>query len=105
MKAIGSIFIYRYRAGKFNLEITERLIDGAKSYLESQGVALDSIRTYWVPGAFEIPFACSAIAKNANVDGIITLGAVVRAELPISTFVAGECARGVREASIDTGIP
>ena len=57
-------------AGKFNLEITERLIDGAKSYLESQGVAVDSILTYWVPGAFEIPFACSAIAKKANVDGI-----------------------------------
>ena len=32
-------------AGKFNLEITERLIDGAKSYLESQGVAFDSIHT------------------------------------------------------------
>ena len=43
-------------AGKFNLEITERLIDGAKSYLESQDVAIDSILTYWVPGAFEIPF-------------------------------------------------
>ena len=28
-------------AGKFNLEITERLIDGAKSYLESQDVAVD----------------------------------------------------------------
>ena len=92
-------------AGKFNLEITERLIDGAKSYLESQGVASDSINTYWVPGAFEIPFACSAIAKSTNVDGIITLGAVVRGGTPHFEFVAGECARGVREVSIDTGIP
>ena len=33
-------------AGKFNLEITQRLIDGAKSYLESQGVASDSINTF-----------------------------------------------------------
>ena len=92
-------------AGKFNLEITERLIDGAKSYLESQGITPDSIRTYWVPGAFEIPFACSAIAKNASVDGIVTLGAVVRGGTPHFEFVAGECARGVREVSIDTGIP
>ena len=92
-------------AGKFNLEITERLIDGAKSYLESQGVAVDSILTYWVPGAFEIPFAFSAIAMNANVDGTITLGAVVRGGTPHFEFVAGECARGVREVSIDTGIP
>ncbi len=92
-------------AGKFNLEITERLIDGAKSYLESQGIAPDSIHTYWVPGAFEIPFACSAIAKNASVDGIVTLGAVVRGGTPHFEFVAGECARGVREVSIDTGIP
>ena len=92
-------------AGKFNLEITERLIDGAKSYLESQGIAPDSIHTYWVPGAFEIPFACSAISNNASVDGIITLGAVVRGGTPHFEFVAGECARGVREVSIDTGIP
>ena len=92
-------------AGKFNLKITERLIDGAKSYLELQGVGSDSIKTYWVPGAFEIPFACSAIAKNANVDGIITLGAVVRGGTPHFEFVAGECARGVREVSIDTGVP
>ena len=92
-------------AGKFNLEITERLVDGAKSYLESQGIAPDSIHTYWVPGAFEIPFACSAIAKNASVDGIVTLGAVVRGGTPHFEFVAGECARGVREVSIDTGIP
>ena len=92
-------------AGKFNLEITERLINGAKSYLESQGVASDSINTYWVPGAFEIPFACSTIAKNTNVDGIITLGAVVRGGTPHFEFVAGECARGVREVSIDTGVP
>ena len=92
-------------AGKFNLEITERLIDGAKSYLESQGIAPNSIHTYWVPGAFEIPFAGSAIAKSASVDGIITLGAVVRGGTPHFEFVAGECARGVREVSIDTGIP
>ena len=92
-------------AGKFNIEITERLINGAKSYLESQGVASDSINTYWVPGAFEIPFACSTIAKNTNVDGIITLGAVVRGGTPHFEFVAGECARGVREVSIDTGVP
>ena len=92
-------------AGKFNLEITERLIHGAKSYLESRGVASDSINTYWVPGAFEIPFACSAIAQKTNVDGIITLGAVVRGGTPHFEFVAGECARGVREVSIDTGIP
>ena len=92
-------------AAKFNLEITERLINGAKSYLESQGVASDSINTYWVPGAFEIPFACSTIAKNTNVDGIITLGAVVRGGTPHFEFVAGECARGVREVSIDTGVP
>ena len=92
-------------AGKFNLEITERLINGAEPYLESQGVASDSINTYWVPGAFEIPFACSTIAKNTNVDGIITLGAVVRGGTPHFEFVAGECARGVREVSIDTGVP
>ena len=92
-------------AGRFNKEVTDRLVEGSVTYLQSQGVGQDSIDMHWVPGAFEIPFACSVIAKNANVDGIITLGAVVRGGTPHFDFVAGECARGVREVSIETGMP
>ena len=92
-------------AGKFNLEITHRLIEGAMTYLDSQGIPEDCIDLHWVPGAFEIPFACSAIAKSKTVNGLITLGAVVRGGTPHFEFVAGECARGVREVSIQTGMP
>tara|TARA_Y100000768_G_scaffold362148_3_gene320734 strand:+ start:130 stop:627 length:498 start_codon:yes stop_codon:yes gene_type:complete len=92
-------------AGRFNKEVTDRLIEGSVAYLQSQGVAQESVDVHWVPGAFEIPFACSVLAKNANVDGIITLGAVVRGGTPHFDFVAGECARGVREVSIQTGMP
>ncbi|MBT95223.1 MAG: 6,7-dimethyl-8-ribityllumazine synthase [Acidimicrobiaceae bacterium] len=92
-------------AGKFNLEITQKLIEGALAYLNSEGIQEDCIDIHWVPGAFEIPFACNAIAKSNAVDGLITLGAVVRGGTPHFEFVAGECARGVREVSIQTGIP
>jgi 6,7-dimethyl-8-ribityllumazine synthase len=75
------------------------------AYLNSEGIQEDCIDIHWVPGAFEIPFACNAIAKSNAVDGLITLGAVVRGGTPHFEFVAGECARGVREVSIQTGIP
>jgi len=59
----------------------------------------------WVPGAFEIPLAAITMAGSGNYDAIITLGAVIRGDTAHFEFVAGECARGIQNAQLETGIP
>jgi 6,7-dimethyl-8-ribityllumazine synthase len=58
-----------------------------------------------VPGALEIPLAASKLASSRNYDAIIALGAVIRGGTPHFDYVCSECARGVTQAALETGIP
>ena len=59
------------------------------------------------PGAWELPIAARAIAERAQrkPDAIICLGAVIKGDTPHFDYVAGEAARGIADASAETGIP
>jgi 6,7-dimethyl-8-ribityllumazine synthase len=91
--------------GRFNDLITTRLLDGALAELGLRGVAESDVTVAWVPGAFEIPMAAKAFAERRRVDAVITLGAVIRGETSHYDFVAGECASGVQQVQLATGIP
>ena len=90
--------------GKFNDGITTRLLAGALDVLIESGVGIRDIAIAWVPGAFEIPFAAQAFAQQ-KVAAVITLGAVIRGDTGHYEVVAGECARGVQEVQLATGVP
>lgn len=91
--------------GRFNDHITRRLLDGATSALAGAGVAPADVHVTWVPGAFEVPMAAKAWAESGRVDAVIGLGAVIRGETGHYDFVAGECARGIQDAQLTTGVP
>ncbi len=58
-----------------------------------------------MPGAFELPLAADQMAASGHIDAVIALGAVIRGDTPHFDYVAGECARGIREAAQRHGIP
>ncbi len=87
--------------GRFNDFISERLLAGALAALEKYGV-VEPVVT-WVPGAFEIPLVAQRLA--ATSDAVIALGAVIRGDTPHFDFVAGECASGLMQVQLDSGIP
>jgi len=91
--------------GRFNDHITTALLDGAKRGLDRCQVNPDNIDVVWVPGAFEVPLAAVTMARTGNYDAIVTLGAVIRGDTAHFDFVAGECARGIQNAQIETGVP
>ena len=49
--------------------------------------------------------AARALATHRKPDAIICLGAVIRGDTPHFDYVAGEAARGIADASAQTGIP
>jgi 6,7-dimethyl-8-ribityllumazine synthase len=92
--------------GRFNGGVTTRLLDGALGALEEAGVDRSDISLAWVPGAFEIPLLAQAFAAGVRaVDAVITLGAVIRGDTGHYEVVAGECARGVQDVQLRTGVP
>ncbi|MCD9623172.1 6,7-dimethyl-8-ribityllumazine synthase [Rhabdothermincola salaria] len=91
--------------GRFNDHITERLLEGAENALAVHGVAEADVTVVWVPGAFEIPLAAKALVVHGHVDAVVCLGAVIRGETSHYDFVAGECARGIQDVQLETGVP
>src|SRR5262245_60484884 len=84
---------------RFNEAITGKLLEGAKEALTEAAV----VDIFTVPGAFELPFAAMRISDN--YDAIVALGAVVRGDTPHFDYVAGECARGLQQVMLETGVP
>ena len=92
-------------AARFNGAVTDKLVEGAVAALGKHGVPEDLIDIAWVPGAFEIPLAARRLAASGSYDAVICLGAVIRGETAHFELVATETARGVADASRDTGVP
>lgn len=92
-------------ATRWNVEVVDRLLAGSRRCLAEWGVADRHVREFRVPGAFELPLAASAVMRQGRYDAVVALGAVVRGDTPHFDFVAGECARGLREASQRHRVP
>ena len=59
----------------------------------------------WAPGAFELPLVARAFAHAGKVDAVLCLGAVIRGDTGHYDFVAGECASGIQQVQLATGVP
>lgn len=92
-------------AARFNGEIVERLLAGALEALDTAGVGEEARAIVRVPGAWEIPQALEAMARQGRWDALVALGAVVRGETPHFDLVAGECSRGASEVALRHGVP
>ncbi|OKY76644.1 MAG: 6,7-dimethyl-8-ribityllumazine synthase [Desulfobulbaceae bacterium DB1] len=90
---------------RFNSFIAERLLEGALDTLLRSGAGDDDIEIARVPGAYEIPLVALKMARSARYDAVICLGAVIRGATPHFDFVANEAAKGIAQASMDTGVP
>ena len=65
----------------------------------------DAQTVIWVPGSWEIPLAARRVAKKGGFDAIICVGAVIKGGTAHFDYVAGEAAKGVSHASLETGVP
>ncbi len=90
---------------RFNEHVTSLLLQGALDGLAGHGVRDRDVTVAWVPGAFEIPIAAKALARQDGLDAIVCVGAVIRHETDHYRYVAGEAARGIADVSRETGVP
>ncbi len=92
-------------AARWNSHVTLRLLDGVRRGLADAGVAPADVTECWVPGAFELPLAAKTWALSGRVDAVVCLGCVIRGETTHYESVAGECASGIQQAQLETGVP
>jgi 6,7-dimethyl-8-ribityllumazine synthase len=92
-------------AARFNAPLVDQLVDGATRAWTEQGGRGDALIVTRVPGAFELPLAARAFAASGKFQAVIALGCVIRGDTPHFDYVAGECARGLMDAGLATGVP
>jgi 6,7-dimethyl-8-ribityllumazine synthase len=90
---------------RFNEFITGKLLEAAEGVLLKHEVAADDIDIAWVPGAFEIPVVAKKMAAGGQYAAVLCLGAVIRGQTSHFDFVAGECAKGIGNVALETGVP
>lgn len=87
----------------FNETVTKQLVNGAVSMLAKFGV--EDINVYHVPGAFEIPFIVKQLVAKEKLDGIMTLGAVIKGETDHYDLICQNVTNGIMHLNLNSKIP
>jgi 6,7-dimethyl-8-ribityllumazine synthase len=87
---------------EFYPEITNMLLEGVKSALESYEVKTTEIS---VPGCFELPLVAKMIAEQKKYDGFISLGCVIRGATSHYDIVCDVMSRGLNKVAMKNNLP
>ena len=90
---------------RFNAEITDGLLQGARDALEQAGVADADVTVVRVPGAFEIPVTAMRLAETGNYDAVICIGCLIKGDTMHFEYIASAASHGIMEAAAATGVP
>ena len=105
----GSLVAENIKVGivssRFNELIVSKLLSGAVDGLKRHGALEKDIEVAWVPGAFEIPLAASAMVNSGKYDVVICLGAVIRGATSHYDYVCSEVSKGIASVSLKSNIP
>ena len=94
---------YAIVVGRFYEDLAERLVASASDVFEESGA--EGVDVFDVPGAYELPLAAKYCADSGRYAGIAALGAVIRGETSHYDHVVEECARGLMDVQLATGVP
>jgi 6,7-dimethyl-8-ribityllumazine synthase len=88
-------------AASWHTTVMDGLIDGARRGLADAGVS--SVELVRVPGAFELPVACSRLAPA--YDAVVALGVVIRGGTPHFDYICQAATMGLTDVALRTGVP
>ncbi|CAN5416033.1 6,7-dimethyl-8-ribityllumazine synthase [soil metagenome] len=90
---------------EWNSEITNALYEGAYQSLIGHGASEQNIKTYAVPGSFELTSGAELLLKNGKFDAIICLGCVIQGETRHFDFICNAVANGISNVAIKYSKP
>ena len=88
-------------AASWHEQVMDGLLDGAlRGLADAEVTDIDVVR---VPGTFELPVACSALAER--YDALVALGVVIRGGTPHFDYVCQAATVGLTDVSVRTATP
>ena len=92
-------------ASRFNEEITEGLLTGARQALAEASVRDEDVTILRVPGAFEIPVTALRAAESGRFDAVICIGCLIKGDTMHFELIAEAAFHGIGDAAAATGVP
>ena len=91
----------------FYPDLSSGLFNGARQEFLDSGGLVENIKTFQVPGAFEVPSAVSKVLihKSNYFDAVITLGVLVKGETDHYDHICRSVTDRISELSIESPIP
>lgn len=83
---------------EFNEEITSRMLQVAQE--KAKALKLDIKYSCKVPGAYDMPLIVDALLQKKDVDGVVTLGAIIKGQTKHDETIANATAWALTELSI-----
>jgi len=90
---------------RFNPEITDGLLIGAREALTEADVSDDDVAVVRVPGAFELPLTAQRLAESGRFDAVVCLGCLIKGDTMHFEYIAEAATRGIADVNLATGVP
>ena len=88
---------------EFNYDITMMMLERAKEHAKFLGAEITE--TIQVPGVFDMGLAIKKLLGKKNIDGVITIGAVIEGETEHDDVVIQHAARKIADLSVEYNKP
>lgn len=85
---------------EWNPDITQNLLQGAETVLREAGIRDENLRVIHVPGSYELALGAALLLQNANMNGVIALGNVIRGETAHFDYVCQAVAQGIKDVTL-----
>ncbi|MDR3222733.1 MAG: 6,7-dimethyl-8-ribityllumazine synthase [Methanobrevibacter sp.] len=96
-----------YRIGavvaEFNYDITQMMLELAKEEAKIRDSEITVI--FPVPGVFDMPLAIKKLLEKDDIDGVVTLGAVIEGGTDHDQIVAQHASRKITDLSLEYNKP
>ncbi|MEO8376376.1 MAG: 6,7-dimethyl-8-ribityllumazine synthase [Candidatus Sumerlaeota bacterium] len=89
----------------YNSRMTDALLQGALAEIERNGGAIAKQKIARVPGGFEIPLGAKLLLAAGGIDGVITLGCIMKGETTHNEYIASEVTRGIGALALEYSLP
>jgi 6,7-dimethyl-8-ribityllumazine synthase len=87
----------------FNYDITMMMFERAKEHAEFLGAAITKVVK--VPGVFDMGLAVKKLLQRKDIDGVITIGAVIEGETEHDDLVIQHAARKIADLALEFNKP
>lgn len=83
---------------EFNEEVTSRMLSVAEEKAKSMRLKISY--SCKVPGAYDMPIIVDSLLKKKDVDGVVTLGAIIKGQTKHDEVISHSAAKSLTELSV-----